>query len=196
MVSAYPLTNHVVVNNLYILIAGQDTSKKAKHRFDVVLRVALRLIVAILPILAAFGVANLIYVLKYAGLLGFIAYFFPILLQLSSIHVCKKKFSTSLISMSGSRSDQKHGSDDENKGEISPGLNKQKEPLFPARHLDSKETRSLYMTPYSWLFVSHPVSVWIIGAVGLCLFILAFSSLFMHPHRLTCSSLLHDLVGV
>lgn len=93
VISSYPLMNHVMSNNLYSLIAGQDSSKTPKYRFDWLLKVTLRFVAALLPILAAFGVANLIYVFRYAGLFGFLNLFSPILLQLRSIYVCKKKFS-------------------------------------------------------------------------------------------------------
>lgn len=197
MVSAYPLTSHVVVNNLYILITGHDTSRRNRHRFDMVLRIALRLVVSVLPILAAFGVANLIYVIKYAGLLGFICYFFPFILQLRSIQVCKRKFSTSYFSISGGPTPG-NGSDDEdskNKGSISPVLEKEKESLLLAKDLDSKGKRALYMTPYSYLLLSHPVSVVVVGITGLFLFLLAMSSLFVHPHKVTCESLLQLMLA-
>lgn len=201
VISAYPLTNHVVVNNLYILITGHDSSKRSKYKFDLVLRVALRLAVAIVPILAAFGVANLIYVLKYAGLLGFMCYFFPVILQLRSIYVCKKTFSTSYFSVSGPPAEQK-GSEAKEKdddvarksGEISPVLEKQSSSLLFARDLDREEKRALYMTPYSVLFFSHPVAVCVVGVVGLALFLLAFSSLFVHPDRMACDSPTHHQI--
>lgn len=202
VISAFPLIVHVIVNNLYILITGNDTSQKPKYRYnkyDWFLRLALRLIIAILPILAAFGVANLVYVLKYAGLFGFICFFFPFLLQIRSIHVCKKrfaKFSKFHISMSGSHpticSSKKQDSSDEedntngDKGSISPGLEKEQESLLLA---DNKDRKSLYMTPYSHLLISHPIAVWIVGGISLVLFIFAFSSLFVHPNRMTCKHL-------
>ena len=189
VISAFPLVNHVTVNNLYILITGQDTSRKAKYRFDWFLRIFLRVLVGVLPILAAFAVANLIYILKYAGLIGFICYFFPFVLQLRSIHVCKKKFSTFCISLSGPRAMSDDDDTSKNKGEISPGLEKE-ESLLLAKDMDSKEKRSLYMTPYSIRFISHPVCVWIVGGIGVSLFVLTLSSLFMHPHKMTCDSLL------
>jgi hypothetical protein len=180
----------VVVNNLYILITGHDTSKRSKHRFDLLLRVALRLVVALLPILAAFGVANLIYVLKYAGLLGFICYFFPFLLQLRSIQVCKKRFSTSHFSMSNNRiRDSGDEEDIKSTGTISPRLETEKESLLLAKDLDSKAMRALYMTPYSNVLLSHPIAVVVVGIVGLFLFILALSSLFVHPDKITCEFL-------
>ena len=195
VVSAYPLVNHVMVNNLYILITGQDTSKKPKYRFDWFLRLFLRFSMALLPIMAAFGVANLIYILKYAGLLGFIAFFFPVLLQLRSIHVCKKKFATSFISISGKLStirekesdiDEEPNDDAETK---SPMVEKEKVSLLETRDLSNREKRDLYTTPYSNVLISHPIAVWVVGALGAILFVLAFSSLFVHPNKLSCEIL-------
>ncbi len=190
VVSAYPLVNHVLVNNLYILITGHDTSKKPKYRFDWLLRMFLRFTMAVLPILAAFGVANLIYILKYAGLVGFIAYTFPVGLHLRSIQVCKKKFATSFISINSSlsviRENEKLESNDDEPQSDAEKSQDQKESLLEARDLDNKEKKALYMTPYSNSLISHPVSAWIVAALGLGLFILALSSLFVHPHKLFC----------
>ena len=187
VISTYPLMNTVIVNNLYILITGHDTSTRSEYRFDAVLRVGLKLVMAILPILAAFGVANLIYILKYIGLLGLISNLFPLVLQLRSIHVCKKTFLTSpssSISMSASNhtqfSDKKGG-----KGGVSwMGKKKKASSLL---FLDSKK-QDLYMTPYSILIFSHPVAVCVIGVIGICFFMFALSSLFVHPQTMTCSS--------
>lgn len=159
---------------------------------------------AVLPILAAFGVANLIYILKYAGLIAFIAYIFPVGLQLRSIHVCKKMFATSVISINGGglsvikeKSLESEEDDDERKSdggdEKFPGDGKEKETLLESRDMSSKEKQSLYMTPYSNRLISHPLAVWIIGALGISLFIFAFSSLFIHPHKMTCELLDYEL---
>jgi len=84
--SAYPLLVHAITNNIYTVFMGQDTTEKPKYRFDPILRLLLRFFAAIIPILAALGISNLVYVLKYAGLFGFgICFFFPTALQLQSI---------------------------------------------------------------------------------------------------------------
>ena len=175
VIAAYPLVNHVIVNNIYILITGHDTSRKPKYRCDRLLRIFLHIITGILPILAGFGVANLIYILKYGGLAGFVCYFFPSFLQFFSIQVCKKKFSTAFTSRSNSHSAL----------ETSLSNELQKSPLLPK---DSKTNhgQSLYMTPYSIRFLSHPVCVWIVWALGMMLCVLAFVGLFVHPQKQTC----------
>ena len=74
VISAYPLVTCSMVNNLYQVIMGRDTSQR-KHSYDVV---AMRAVVAILPIVCSLFISNLVYILKYGGLVGFLtAFFFP-----------------------------------------------------------------------------------------------------------------------
>ena len=182
MISAYPLITHTVVNNFYIIITGHDTSEKPKYRFDFFLRVFLRFTVALIPILAAFGVANLIYVLKYTGLVGFMCFLFPFSLQVRSIMVCKKTFSKMLVSITGNGS---AAAKTEGKKELlSPTLASQGSSLFTKRMCE--ENGMLYMTPYSNNLISRPITVVLVGVAGGILFIIAFSSLFVHPDRVTC----------
>ncbi len=174
VVSAYPLGVHVIVNNIYVIITGKDTSEKPTHRFaqyDLLLRLALRLIGASVPIFTAFGIANLITVLNYAGLFGFaICFGFPTALQLRSIYVCKRKFANVLRNQPV---------------EIKGGLHSVQEttPLLPT---NKRNLQSLYMTPYSNRFLSHPIAVCIIGAVGFILFCLTFASLFLPQDSEVC----------
>jgi len=186
VVSAYPLLVHTVVNNIYIIITGRDTSKKpinklAKYNWMLIL--SLKLVLAIIPILTAFGISNLIYVLKYAGLLGFsICFFFPTMLQLRSIYVCKKRFSSNCYSVAGTG----HGNDSKTKGGIDVPPTGEKEPLLSVQELQGKKGRHLYMTPYSYLCLSHPISVVIVGVIGFILFCLTFGGLFVHPDVRLC----------
>ncbi len=191
VVSAYPLGVHVIVNNVYVIITGQDTSEKPNHRFakyDILLRLALRFFSALLPVLIASGVANLIYVLNYAGLFGFaICFGFPTALQLRSIYVCKKRFAHTL---------KKH---DKNQVAAIKGLHSVQEttPLIPAQEVRGSD-QSLYMTPYSNRLFSHPIAAWMVGAVGFVLFCLTFASLFtsvFYPQRVeSCYSGLDEFV--
>lgn len=187
--SAYPLMVHTVVNNIYLIVMGHDTSKPPLRQykwFDFSLRIFLRLVVAILPILAALGVANLVYVLKYAGLIGFnICFFFPTILQWRSISVCKRKFAPSHISISGS-----HRDDEEHQSLLSSSesavISARNQSLLSTKQVKGKEGRQQYMTPYSIAVLSHPVSVLIVGVIGLCLFILTLVSLVVHPTVMSC----------
>lgn len=208
VVSAYPLSNHVLVNNLYIFITGHDTTKKPKYKFDWFLRLVLKIVSAILPIAAAFGVANLIYVLKYAGLFGFMCFAFPVLLQLKSIYICKKRFLNSHVgekakplspasekveplSLEEPGSTDEGGSGDTHKPSR---ISELKELFFPGTNGGGREAVRAYMTPYSILLFSHPTFVLSVGIVGVFVFILAFLSLFMHPAIVTCRVLLETLL--
>ncbi len=193
VLSAFPLCVHTVVNNLYMIITGKDTSKMPTHRFasyDWLLRLLMRLVAAILPVLAAFGVANLIYVIKYAGLFGFIVCFgFPTALQLKSIYVCKKTFAHTFVSVSG----EKLAADDEKERELDQVIStKEKAPLLSVFETKEKDKRELYMTPYSSRIFSHPIAVVIFGVLGFVLFLLTFVSLFLHPKTEVCYSDVSD----
>ena len=179
--SAYPLMVHTIVNNFYILVVGHDSSKAPDPKYkwlDFFLRTGFRLFAAVVPILAAFGVANLVYVLKYAGLMGFnICFFFPTILQLKSIYVCRKIFEPSFISVSGTKSKE------EEKQSL---LSVQGGNLFDEKK--SKDKKKFYMTPFSSHFFSHPVVVVIVGIFGFCLFVLTLTSLGVHPDKVNCPS--------
>ena len=86
------LVNYVVSNNIYSIIIGYKRPKRLSGNFERVLKFFIRLVAAIIPILSAFGIANIIDILKYAGTFGFINIFFPIMLQLRSIYVCESRF--------------------------------------------------------------------------------------------------------
>ncbi len=167
VVSAYPLSVHVLVNCIYVVLTGKDTSEKPTHKFaryDFLLRIFLRFASAFFPVLAAAGVSNLIFVLNYAGLFGFAFCFgFPTALQLRSINLCKKKFAHLLtnrpVGISGEHSVQ----------ETVPLITSQKKRL--------RNVQSLYMTPYSNK-LSHPIAVYVFGVFGFILFSLTFISLF------------------
>ncbi len=174
--SAYPLVVHTITNNIYTVLMGRDSSKSAKHRFgkyDLLIQLTMRFLVAILPIMAALFVSNLVYVLKYAGMIGFgMCFFFPTALQLQSQFVCKRLFNRPYIDIK-----------EEEEG-FSPNLGSEEKPLLSVQ--EAPDTRTLYMTPYSNRLLSHPVTVSVLGSLGVLFFILAFSGLFVHPDTVTC----------
>lgn len=175
VMSAYPLVVHVLVNNIYIIIMGRDTSEQGEWRFDWLLRVILRLVASITPILAAMGMANLIYVITYGGLTGYIVcYFFPAILQLSSIRACKKKFSKVL---SPASSDDLFPESDETTP-LSASMRKRKRG-------DTCNNQS-YMTPYSIPGLSHPWFVAFMTGVVVVIFGLIVASLFVTPAQQKC----------
>lgn len=185
--SAFPLTIHCIVNNIYIILTGQDTSKEPRwKKRDWLLRFGLRFVAALLPLLAAMGIANLIYVLKYAGLVGFtIALFFPAVLQLRSIYVCNREFG-SFSAAAESNDANTTSTPSETDPLIQNNSKNDVVTLSGVLEFRRKKMRC-YMTPYSRGYLSHPVSVLVILAIGVCLFILAVTSLGVGPRKLTCS---------
>ena len=166
VMSAYPLTVICIVNNVYMAITGRDTSAPSNWRYDWILKLVLRFIVAVLPLALAFAAANLVFILQYAGLLGFgIGFLFPVILQLRSIYVCNKLFGEKAAPRGGVL------------------VNVEKTPL-----LDSvpKCNHRSYMTPYSNVVLSHPIFVVLIAFLGFSFFVLSFVSLFIGPEKVTC----------
>ena len=198
VLSAYPLTIHAMVNNIYIIITGRDTSEHPKWRFDWLLRFLLRLTVATVPLVAAFGVSNLIFILKYAGLLGFgVCFLYPTILQLASTYVCIKEFGnkSQLNRLSTRRRGESSELEQKNRNDMMELSSGNEE----AKHKHGKEEKSpllkekpnyiqhrLYMTPYSNAVMSHPIFVGIIAVIEACLSALAFASAFVAPSILTC----------
>ncbi len=185
VVSAYPLLVHTVVVSVYMIITGSDTSKKPTHRFarfDWLLRLFLRFWSALLPIVIAFGVANLITVLKFAGLFGFaICFGFPTALQLGSIYVCKRKFAGCLVDTTG---------------DTSPAATRREyvetTPLLSVQQAQLQDMRALYMTPYSSKLLSHPIAACVMGVLGICVFLMTFTSLFVPQNTEVCYTGLED----
>ena len=82
-----------MVNNIYTVVLGQDTTQHKGWRYTLI-HLGMKFLAAILPIGVSFFVANLVFVTKYAGLIGFfICFYFPIVLQLRSQWFCQKMFS-------------------------------------------------------------------------------------------------------
>lgn len=181
VMSAYPLVVHCLVNNIYIIITGRDTSVPGKSRYDWLLRIALRLVGSVTPILAAMGMANLIYVITYGGLSGFIVcYFFPAVLQLISIRKCKKTFA-----------EPTHGriQDGKNTSYIFPPTRNEDHnsdnevtPLLQRWNMKSET----YMTPYSIPILSHPLFVWFMTGLLVGIFGLVVASIFVHADQMQC----------
>ena len=88
----YTINIQPIANNIYSVFCRQDTGKRSK-KCDQLLKCLIRLFAAVVPLTVAFGISNLVTMLQYAGLSGFIlSFFFPTALQLQSIRVCKKTF--------------------------------------------------------------------------------------------------------
>ena len=183
--SVFPLIIHTIVNNIYTVIFGRDTSQVAgwKHRLLLLL---MKFISALIPIFLALFVSNLVYVLKYAGLTGFfIAFFFPIVFQLSSQWVCCKTFSymtgddlassnheccTSLLTNSliqGRKEDMP--------------LLMSKNKIRIHQFFFSRKNSYFYTTPYSTI-CSYPLCVLFIAFLSFICITLSVASLFIHTN--------------
>jgi hypothetical protein len=170
--SAYPLVAICIANNIYMVITGRDTSEKGKWKYDWLLRLFIRFFSAILPLALGFAAANLVFILTYAGQLGFVTYFLvPVVLQLRSIYVCKKMFSPRPAEPEISSESTTH---------------RKEMKSTPLETNAKKKSRFTYMTPYSNVVCSHPIFVAIMGFFGFCFFVIAILSIFIGPDTLTC----------
>jgi len=163
--SAYPLGVFATSNNLFQLFTGSDTTQIHKHKYGKVILVLLRLVCAVCPIIASLFVANLVYVVTYGGLLGlFICYFFPLMLQLRSQHLCYKTFKNAVWSSSSSRKSQ-------------VPVNEELPLLVSGGRIKSNGfglKEKSYYTPYSTV-LSHPIVVLVFAVICVtsCGFIIA-----------------------
>ena len=192
MSSAYPLVVHTVANNIYTVLLCRDTSKKSKTpKRDFLLQIVIKFIFSILPIAAALLISNLVYVLKYAGLMGFfISFFFPTALQLSSTWKCSKEFGT-LEPQSGNGRTENGTSSPTLKGKEGSYHLQDGSEMSEGKCPTSTSTKlsklfASYQTPYSNRFLSHPIVVSVLGVVGVVLFLLAIASLAVHPEQIHC----------
>lgn len=168
-ISSYPVSSHVIANNIYYLIMRQDMTQEPKYRFDGIFRLFLRFVAALAPILLAFGVANFIDVIAYVSPFTYICIFISSLLQVVSIYVCNKRFLAS-------KSEYKEES--ETKKNSRAILEESRHLFFPARNV--------YMTPYSNKIASHPIVSCVVLTVGVCLFIISIANYFMPSYTVTC----------
>ncbi len=187
VMSAFPLMVHCMVNNLYLIITGRDTSENPRWRCDWLFRFTLRFVSAVLPLLAAMGIANLIYILKYAGLFGFaIALFFPAILQLTSIYSCNKTF-RGHVSVAPT---EKTPLIIQNEGPIDLSFKCHRmirNVVYGLGLLEFRiKNRMSYVTHYSRGFLSHPLFVIVVIFIGFLLFVMACTSIAISPQKLTC----------
>ena len=185
VMSAFPLMIHVIVNNTYALFRNTIlfgirliTKKNIKSlRFDWVFKLVFRFFTAILPLLLALTMANLIYVLKFAGLFGFfMCFFFPSALQIQSIRVCKKTFGPNSLKIDGVPSLK-----------VPPRVNEKAPLIQNLRRGHFRSFRKTYMTPYSFFILSHPITACVVIVIGVCLFSLTLASWFTAPVKVTCA---------
>ncbi|KAL5502756.1 hypothetical protein EMCRGX_G009577 [Ephydatia muelleri] len=151
VISAYPVVTCSMVNNLYQVIMGRDTSQR-KHSYDGLILVAMRAVVAILPIVCSLFISNLVYILKEPP---------PA--------TCGYQDGGAEEGWGGGGAELTEGSEDElGRGKVGK---KRRSPPPVAKG------KSLYMTPYSILGLSHPVAVVMTGLLGGATFVIALVSL-------------------
>ena len=195
--SVYPLVIHTIVNNVYSVIFGRDTSQDKGWKL-ILIQVSMKFVVAFMPIAIAMFVSNLVYVLKYAGLAGFfIVLFFPIVFQLTSQWVCfkhfrclrdermsvkpeegeeiRKNFSIS-SSASSSLPKEEYTVQDERTMLLSNDQKQEAIGSMVKEFFFSLRAQILSQTPYS-TFLSHPLIVTIIGCFAMVCFVMSLVSL-------------------
>ena len=181
--SVYPLNIHPLVNNIYTVFVGHDTTKMPKERVYLLRLLMLRFFAAVIPIMCACGVSNLVYVFQYCGIFSFsIIIFFPTALQLLSIRVCKKRFHDIHVRMHITRKNSSASHDlgepcDNSDDTGLTGVHNTEVVLHSLQLTQPRNEASLYMTPYSSRVFSHPIAVSIIGSMGGLLFLLSIVSL-------------------
>ena len=169
VISAYPLAVLAVVNNWYIILTGKD-SESDKRRYVLVLKLFLKFIIASLPLVPALFIANLVNVLQFAGLLGFlVCYLFPALLQLGSQYHCLKQFGGSVVPR-----ENYDNADQEDNPLLQNSTTKVNAKLCKQWWLTYKSP--LYWTSYSTPF-SHPIGVVALATLAFLLFLLTIASI-------------------
>ena len=175
--SAYPLAVLIMVNNIYTVVLGQDTTQH-KGWYYTLIHLGMKFLAAILPIGVSFFVSNLVFVTKYAGLIGFfICFYFPIVLQLRSQWVCQKKFSYILKDINLAV----QAKEDVLVSDIS-----EKTPLLSSSVPFSKRLSIFlcgkgapcYTTPYSLPILSSPIVVIITGIITASFLVMTIAGIF------------------
>ena len=167
-----------MVNNIYTVLTGQDTTIRSSNRCYRLLQLVLRFFTAVIPILCAFLVSNLVTVLQFGGIFAFaIIVFFPTALQLQSIRVCKKTFRCIHVRMRLVQRISSSDSGEDSSKNDDTGMANTQVVIHSLQLTQPQDESSLYMTPYSSKVFSHPITVSIVGAVGALLFLLSIASL-------------------
>lgn len=191
--SVYPLVVHTIVNNVYTVAFSRDTSQDKGWKLFII-QLSMKLVAAVLPIAIAMGVSNLVYVLKYAGLVGFfIVLLFPITLQLASQWKCFKHYrylsvDHSEINGVDTKGLKQHSTSghDYSVQESTPLLSQRQQSKFSPiqEFFFSFKAQSVSWTPYS-TYLSHPLIVVFMSFFTVSLFALTCVS-FSHQPK-SCS---------
>ena len=172
IITAYSISVIITTNNIFTVFTGKDSTEANKSRFACILLPSLKFLSALIPVLVAAAVSNLVTVLKYLGLITFFHSFgIPIALQLSSQWVCYKKFkpthrSASTCDLQETSSYNGNGSHRE-----------ERSGLVPSSLTQSVKSSDLYMTPYSTMFSHWPVVI-AVAVLSVAMLTIAIISLF------------------
>ena len=172
IISAYPLVVYFTSNNIFLVLMGKDTSQKSSTREWVIL-LLIKAIYGVLPLIMSLFVSNLVFILKYAGLVAFLTTcFFPAVLQLTSYRKCAKVFGHK-------HSEASKDSPPSNELEMDTVKTEEGAPLMESEKKEqpSPEEKAVYETPYSLPVLSHPLTVVVQLTVGVVFFVAASASI-------------------
>ena len=156
----YPISLLAISNNVFVCLLGKDTADPRNTWASRCFLLLLKLLSALLPVLVAMAVSNLVTAFKYVGLIDFlISLGNVILLQLRSQWVCKQRFTAALKE----HIDLPHSSNGGDRNDDSKEID-----LLLSSSRDVQPSH-LYMTPYSTVLSYWPVVV-IVTAVCTVMF--------------------------
>ena len=97
VISVYPLALINISNNVFVCFLGKDTADPRNTWVTYSFLLLLKFFSALIPVLVAMAVSNLVTVFKYIGIIEFlISVGIVILLQIRSQWVCKQRFKAAL----------------------------------------------------------------------------------------------------
>lgn len=161
VISVYPLSLLAISNNVYVGLLGKDTADPRNTWISYGFLLLLKFFAALLPVLVAMAVSNLVTVFKYIGVIEFlISVGNIILLQVRSQWVCKHKFVAALKK----HVDLPHSSSNGNHD-----IEHKERDLLLSSSSHHVQPSHLYMTPYSTVLSYWPVVV-IVTAVCTVMF--------------------------
>ena len=189
----------MVADNVYLALFCRDISQEKGWKPTLMLLV-LRLVISLVPLVMAMFVTNLVYVSKYAGLIGFfVSMACPVVLQLRSQWVCRERLA-SVIAISTETTNHTDESGVEESMNVADQnddndvASQQTNPFLKGSTIEKNNSFSirkfltffwcfqhsvLYHTPYSTV-LSYPLSVFFFSILLVILFLFAVSSLFFN----------------
>ena len=187
IISVYPLSVHVATNNIYPLITKHSTSEKHNFKYKGLLLLVLRFVFGVIPVIAALGLSNLIYIINVAGFLMLASYVPPFLLQARSIQVCKQHFVKNCTQKTELLSRYSY-----NTGNEESSVKKKKKCC--GSWWRSGDDENQFRTPYSYPVISHQITAVVLAIYGVLMFTFLVAGLFVKPQDLTCTPINDPLI--